>query len=97
MLLTQTMLQGEERLMDCKRSLADEKRALEVAERKQKALQKKQEQVAAEAKVWRDKFDTEQAAADAEAAAEARCNKFPPLPRFDAGSNMTLHMVPAGC
>jgi len=69
------MLQGEEKLMDCKRSLADEKRVLEVAERKQKALQKKQEQVAEEAKVWRDKFDTEKAAADAAAAAKARCSR----------------------
>lgn len=60
--------------MACKRTLADEKRALEVAERKQKALEQKQEQVAAEAKVWRDKFNTEKAAADAEAAAEARCS-----------------------
>ena len=61
--------------MECKRHLADEKRALEVAERKQKALQKKQEQIAAEAKVWRDKFNTEKAAADAAAAAEARINR----------------------
>ena len=61
--------------MECKRHLADEKRALEVAERKQKALQKKQEQVAAEAKVWRDKFNTEKAAADAAAAAEARIDR----------------------
>jgi vacuolar-type H+-ATPase subunit D/Vma8 len=68
-------MQGEEKLMACKRSLADEKRALEVAERKQKALQKKQAQVAAEAKAWRDKFDTEKAAADADAAAEASCDR----------------------
>lgn len=58
--------------MECKRRLADEKRALEVAERKQKALQKRQEQVAAEAKFWRDKFDGEKAVADAAAAAQAR-------------------------